>query len=218
MLTFFVIGLALGIGTSVPVGLVGTAVIDAAYRHSLRRAIAVGLGGGAGDTLYSALGILGFGPLVIRHPGLPPTFCVISGIVLMGYGSMQIRSQPASPDACAMSPGSAGSARGRSETGAGFSLGLGLVIANPSNIVTWVVIVGGLMGGASRVDGIAAVLGVGIGASAWFIVLAHLARRGTRRLGDRSVWIGRIAGTLLFGYGLITVGRGAHYWIAHVWA
>ena len=62
MLTFILIGVAAGALTGVPIGPVNVAVIDAAYRHTLRRAIAVGLGGACADGLYSALGILGVTP------------------------------------------------------------------------------------------------------------------------------------------------------------
>ena len=57
-------------------------------------------------------------------------------------------------------------------------IGLGLVIANPASVVTWVVIVGGFMGHASRLEGMSLVVGVGVGSATWFVLLAHLARRG----------------------------------------
>ena len=47
MLTYFLIGVAIGALTGVPIGPVNVAVIDGAYRHTLRRGMAVGLSVGA---------------------------------------------------------------------------------------------------------------------------------------------------------------------------
>jgi len=61
---FVLIGIAAGALTGVPIGPVNVAVIDAAYRHTLRRAIMVGAGGACADGLYSALGLLGVTPVL----------------------------------------------------------------------------------------------------------------------------------------------------------
>ena len=213
MFSYFLIGLLVGAGTGVPIGAVGVAVIDATYRHPFRRAVGVGLGGATGDLLYSALGVLGLGALLLRHPGLPPILHTISGVALIAYGAFQIRSRPRLPVADGPVDDDR-SLRDRKQTRTGFALGLGLIIANPASAVTWVVIVGGLMGHATRLEGISAVIGIGVGSATWFLILAHLARRGTYALGDRAVWISRIAGVLLLGYGLFSLGRGVRYWIS----
>ena len=56
---FILIGVLAGAATGVPIGPVNVAVIDAAYRHTLRRAMAVGLGGACADFLYASLGVGG---------------------------------------------------------------------------------------------------------------------------------------------------------------
>ena len=94
---FVLIGIAAGALTGVPIGPVNVAVIDAAYRHTLRRAIAVGLGGAVADGLYSALGLLGVTPVLRTYPSVPPILYSISGIVLMIYGFLTARSQPVTP-------------------------------------------------------------------------------------------------------------------------
>src|SRR5215475_9658135 len=94
---FFAIGVAIGALTGVPIGPVNVAVIDSAYRHTLRRAIAVGLGGALGDFVYSTLGIVGVGPYLLAYPVLPRVLYGVSGVVLIAYGAITVRTRPVTP-------------------------------------------------------------------------------------------------------------------------
>src|SRR5260370_11642221 len=94
---FLVIGVLAGALTGGPIGPVHVAVIDAAYRHTLRHAIAVGLGGACGDLLYSALGVLGVTPALKLSPTALTVIYAVSGIVLLVYGFLTARSQPVTP-------------------------------------------------------------------------------------------------------------------------
>jgi threonine/homoserine/homoserine lactone efflux protein len=214
MLGHFLLGAAIGAATGVPIGVVGAAVIDAAYRHPRRRAVGVGLGGGCGDLVYAALAVLGIGPLLASSPHAQPALFSLSGIALVAYGAVRLRSGHAAPSRCAAEehslPRHAGTNHGRT----GFKVGLGLVLANPASVVTWVVIVGAVMGGFGAAEIVVSVLGIGAGSAAWYFVLAHIARRATRSLGDRMLWITRTAGAGLMAYGLMTLVRGAHDWLA----
>src|SRR5688500_11301399 len=96
---FFLIGIAAGALTGVPIGPVNVAVIDAAYRHTFRRAIAVGCGGALADGLYAALGVLGVTPILNEYPSIPPILYAVSGVVLLIYGFFTARSQPVAPAA-----------------------------------------------------------------------------------------------------------------------
>src|SRR4051812_32401801 len=99
---FLLIGAAAGAITGVPIGPVNVAVIDASYRHTLRRALAVGMGGALADCLYSALGVLGVTPVLVTYPSVRPLLLLASGIVLAGYGFLTARSQPVAPAAPAV--------------------------------------------------------------------------------------------------------------------
>lgn len=214
MLTYFMIGAAIGAITGVPIGPANVAVIDAAYRHNLLRAIAVGLGAAVADGLYALLGILGVGPMLEQHPNVPPILYGASGVVLVVYGILTIRSQPVR----AAADGVAAVTRtGGQHVWAGFGLGLALVVLNPAAIVTWVVIVGSFMVGVSNVQGIAAVVGITVGSFAWFSFVAYLADHGKKLLGDKAIWITRIVGILLVGYGLFSLYRATHYLFTEVW-
>jgi arginine exporter protein ArgO len=202
LLTYFFIGAALGALTGVPIGPLNVAIIDAAYRHHLRRAVAVGLGGAVADLAYASLGILGLGQLLTAHVAVPPILYGVSGVVLIIYGILTVRAQP-------IDPGVAGQSDlvGKSYFWGGFGMGVALILLNPATLITWVVIVGSAMADATRSEGMAAALGIGAGSALWFTVVAHLADHGKKVLGKKTVWLTRIVGVALIGYGIFSIGR-----------
>jgi arginine exporter protein ArgO len=202
LLTYFLIGAALGALTGVPIGPLNVAIIDAAYRHHLRRAIAVGLGGAVADLAYASLGILGLGQLLTAHESVPPILFSVSGVVLIVYGILTVRAQP-------VDPGVAGQddVAGKSYFWGGFGMGIALILLNPATLITWVVIVGSHMADTTRSEGLAAALGIGAGSAFWFMVVAHLAHHGKKMLGKKTVWITRVVGFALICYGVFSIGR-----------
>lgn len=209
MLTYFLIGAAIGALTGVPIGPVNVAVIDAAYRHCLRRAIAVGLGGAVGDGIYAFAGILGVGPLLERYPNIPPILYGVSGLLLLVYGMWTVRARPvkAVPD----TEPTREQAAAQQHVLTGFIIGVALILLNPAAIVTWVVIVGSFMSGVTQMQGLMAVAGIAAGSLIWFTLVAYLADHGKKVLGERAVWITRIVGFLLIGYGLYSLGRAGYF-------
>jgi arginine exporter protein ArgO len=202
LLTYFLIGAALGAVTGVPIGPLNVAIIDAAYRHHLRRAIAVALGGAVADLTYASLGILGLGQLLTAHKAVPPILYSVSGIVLIVYGILTVRAQP-------IDPGVAGQddVPGKSYFWGGFGMGIALILLNPATLITWVVIVGTAMADTTRSEGMAAALGVGAGSAFWFTTVAYLANHGKKVLGKKTVWLTRVVGLGLIGYGVFSIGR-----------
>ncbi len=202
MFTFFLIGVLAGAVTGIPIGPVNVAVIDAAYRHTLRRGLAVGLGGAVGDFCFSLAGMAGVGPHLIDQPGVKPTLYLVSGVVLVVYGLLTVRSQPPPPPSAP--PHSVPPGR---EFMSGFWVGLGLIFLNPAAIVTWVVIVGANFHVDNFLGALVAAVGVFLGSAAWFSLVAYIADHGKRLMGDRAVWITRIVGVGLVGFGFFQLYR-----------
>src|SRR5262245_45028776 len=146
VLMFLVFGALAGALTGVPIGPVNVAVIDASYRHTMRRAIGVGLGGAIADAFYAGLGIIGVTPVLEKFPSVPPILYSVSGIVLLVYGFLTTRSQPVTP-AVPDQPLSASQVdmMAKRETAQGIKLGVALIVLNPAAMVTWVVIIGQLL-------------------------------------------------------------------------
>jgi len=210
VLIFMLFGVAAGALTGVPIGPVNVAVIDAAYRHTLRRAIAVGLGGACADGLYSALGVLGVTPVLRTYPTVPPILYAVSGIVLLIYGFLTARSQPVTPtqnDA----PKDAEPSR---EMWSGFTLGLALIVLNPAAIVTWVVIMGSIIPETTPINGIFCSLGVMAGSFGWFALVAYLTQKGKHVLGEKAAWIPRVIGVALMVYAVYLIAKAVKYVVA----
>ncbi len=209
---FFAIGVAAGALTGVPIGPVNVAVIDAAYRHTLRRAIAVGLGGSIADGLYAALGVMGVTPILRTYPAVPPILYAISGIVLLIYGFMTARTQPVAP--ATPEPGASESTAMRKEMWSGFTVGAALIILNPAAVVTWVVIMGSIIPDGTTGEGLACAIGVMVGSFAWFALVAYLTQKGRQVLGEKAAWIPRVVGFALMIYAVYLLSRAIKYVVA----
>jgi threonine/homoserine/homoserine lactone efflux protein len=211
VLMFLVIGVLAGALTGVPIGPVNVAVIDAAYRHTLRRAIATGLGGACADCLYAALGVLGVTPVLRTYPSIPPILYAVSGVVLLVYGFLTARSQPVQPAHPADQAPHRDSAK---EVWHGFTVGLALIVLNPAAIVTWVVIMGSMIPEATPLQGITCAIGVFCGSFGWFTLVAYLTQKGKHVLGDKAAWIPRVVGIALMVYAVYLIAKAVTYVVA----
>lgn len=202
---FLLLGAAAGALTGVPIGPVNVAVIDAAYRHTFRRAIAVGLGGACADMLYSGLGACGVTPFLQKYPSVDAVLYAISGAVLLVYGYLTVRSQPVTPAHLETQPKP--EVDHRAEVRMGFRIGLALILLNPAAIVTWVVVVARMIPPASPVEGVFFAVGVFAGSWSWFSLVAYLTQRGKSVLGDKAAWIPRLIGGALMVYAVYLLAR-----------
>jgi threonine/homoserine/homoserine lactone efflux protein len=204
VLMFLVFGVAAGALTGIPIGPVNVAVIDASYRHTMRRAIGVGLGGAIADAFYAGLGIIGVTPVLQKWPSVPPILYSVSGIVLLVYGFLTARSQPVTP-AVPETPISDSelALKAKRELGQGMKVGVALILLNPAAMVTWVVIIGQLLPTIdNNWEGLACAIGVFAGSFGWFALVAYLTHKGKHVLGDKAAWIPRLVGVALMGYAL----------------
>src|SRR2546423_285587 len=161
---FLMIGIAAGALTGVPIGPVNVAVIDAAYRHTFKRAVSTGFGGASADSLYAALGVLGVTPILQTYPSVPPILYAVSGLVLLVYGFITARSQPVSRAQRSERPEPArGGGVGRVSR-----VGVALTLLTPAAIVTWVVIMSSVVPKAQPIEGVCCAVGVFIGSFSWF--------------------------------------------------
>jgi arginine exporter protein ArgO len=204
VLTYFLLGALIGAITGVPIGPVNVAIIDAAYRHHVKRAIAVGLGGALGDFAYAALGTVGLGPLLMSYETVPPILNGVSGVVLVVYGVLTVRAQPVDPG------GGTAADHQAPYFWSGLGLGAALILLNPAALITWVVIVGARFAEGTTAEGWAAALGIATGSAAWFTFVAYAADHGKKVLGKKTLWLTRAVGVLLIGAGLFFLGRAGY--------
>lgn len=216
MLMFLLIGVAAGALTGVPIGPANVAVIDAAYRHTLRRAIAVAAGAALADGLCAALGVVGIKPWLDSHPRFPPVLWAISGIVLLVYGyvTASSRAAPPPPPVHEADVAQSQSTVNREEAITGFKIGLALILLNPAAIITWIFLMGSaIMPAMTRVEGVACAVGVIVGSFGWFSLVAYLTHKGKSVLGEKAAWIPRVVGILLMIYAVYLLAKAVRFFV-----
>ncbi|MGE0548026.1 MAG: LysE/ArgO family amino acid transporter [Kofleriaceae bacterium] len=205
-------GIAAGAITGVPIGPVNVAVIDAAYRHTLRRAIGVALGGAAADGLYSGVGQVWVSPLLETYPGVTPVLYAVSGLILLVYGFVTARSQPIQAAPTDVDhPVTVDNGR---EMWSGFTSGLLLIVLNPAAVLMWVVLMSRFIPTPTTSEAIAFTFGVVAGSFGWFALVAHLTHRGKSVLGDKAAWIPRVIGIGLMAYAVYLLARAVKGFVA----
>lgn len=193
MATAAVRGFFTGVAVSLPTGPVNVAVIRNGISISIKMGAFVGAGAAIIDALYSLLVYLGVAPLISRVPALEPILGGLGCILMIAYGAF-----------CVFRPAFRGGDARRAQTAYARALGLGAVmtLANPGPLLLWIWLAPATMGGLTYLQAFVFSLGVLAGGLAWFIVLAVLAHRGTMKIGFQAIWITRIMGVALIGFGL----------------
>lgn len=207
MLEVFLRGLALGMVAGLPLGPASAAVADTAIHKTLSRALGVGLGGALVDLVYCLLVVSGLGVVFEHSPRLQETFLGVGGVMLIVFGGFTATRRPVDLE----HPSSSRPIEARTFLRY-VGKGVAISVANPSLVISWVLLAGTVLAGLERFEGVLASLGVFIGVMSWFVLLAHLAHRGRIHLGPRAVWIPRVAGFLLVGYGAFLVGKVGLAW------
>jgi threonine/homoserine/homoserine lactone efflux protein len=173
------LGLALGIVTGMPLGVVNVAIVDAATQGRARFAVGIGIGGGIADAIHSSIAFAGVGSLAASYS---KPLAVGAGIVIIAYALIARRFTR--------------HAHGKH----GVVTGLLFTLPNPAALAAWVAIASATWPTISMADAIVVGAGVGIGSAAWFATLAHFARRW------RPTWLPTVAAVLLAGiagYGIV---------------
>jgi threonine/homoserine/homoserine lactone efflux protein len=201
VLAYLLIGLSLGAGSSVLPGSCGLAVMNAASREGLRRAIATGVGAAVGDVFYATLGILGVGPFLASHPALPPILQAASGAMLVGYGVHHLRARGAPAN------GTTGPAREDVGIARCFVVGLATLLGNAGAMLTWIVIVGSVLPRTPALEAWMTVAGIGAGSASWFSMMAVLTHRGRARFAVLVARLATAVSCLLVASGVVALVR-----------
>ncbi|MDQ3368910.1 MAG: LysE family transporter [Myxococcota bacterium] len=155
------LGLALGIVTGMPLGVVNVAIVEAALAGKRRFATGIGVGGALADTLHAGVAFVGMGRLVTARPDLVRGLAIAAAILIVGYAIIAWRQRPAA------TPSDASSATRGAVTG------FLLTLPNPGALAAWVAVAAAVWPTASLAEAITVGVGVGVGSAAWFAVLAR---------------------------------------------
>ena len=183
-------GLGMGFMIAVPVGPIGLLCIRRTLAHGWRAGFASGLGAATADTLYGFLAAAGLTILTtLQRPA-----AIIGGFLLL-YMAWQtatsIPSQQASVRHSSM-----------------YLSTLALTITNPMTIIVFLGMFAGFSGvnALDTTSAILLVIGVGIGSTLWWLMLAHITARLGRDISPNSMrWINRISGVLIGAFGVAAI-------------
>lgn len=197
-LEYAVIGFAIGLITTAPVGPVNIMAIRHAVQYGFRQGLFVGLGAVAADTLYAAAAIFGVSAVTQFIEGQFNTIAAVGSVILVVFG---FKIMKAHPHLDKESDGPRKSLWGDA-TAAFF-----MVVTNPGVVLAYVAIIGGLghwrpiLG--DQIGELAMVLGVAAGATFWWALLAAGVTHFAAKIDDH--WLeraNRIAGFILIAFGI----------------
>jgi len=199
-LPFLAKGLVLGFSIAAPVGPIGVLCFRRALEQGFWPAVAGGLGTAIADAAYAAVAAFGITAVSAALLGYQRTLALLGGAALIWLGARAFLARP--PERGAAVP--VENARGGFMTM--FAATFLLTLANPATILSFAAVFAGL-GLVGTVNGGAAALvltlGVLAGSMLWWIILAGtVSALRTRVPRTALVWVNRMSGLLLGGFGL----------------
>jgi threonine/homoserine/homoserine lactone efflux protein len=190
-------GAAAGLAISAPVGPVNVLCVSRTIAKGRLAGLVSGLGAATADSIYGA--IAGFSISVVIGPVIRNEFWIrlVGGILLIGIGAYYCFKRPAPLV-------KAGEQASRSD----YATALLLCLTNPTVILSFLAVLAGL---GMRHPGqwwltLLVIAGIFCGAMLWWTALALVAGRFRDRFHDgATVWMNRIAGLAIGGFGVVTL-------------
>jgi threonine/homoserine/homoserine lactone efflux protein len=194
-LPVFVRGLVIGFSIAAPVGPIGVLCIRRTLADGRAIGLAVGLGAAVADAMYGAVagfGLTAVSSLLVRQQDV---LRAVGGLFLCYLGARTFLARPADQ---------AARVGGRGILGA-FVSTLGLTLANPATILSFVAVFAGfgIAAATGWRDAAVLVAGVFIGSAAWWLLLSGAVSALRTRLDQRALrWVNRVSGLVLLGFGV----------------
>jgi len=200
-------GLAIGLAIAAPVGPIGLLCIRRSLAQGRLAGFVTGMGAATADGVYGAIGAFGITAISALLVDQQRWLALAGGLFLIWLGVAGIRRPPAS-EAAAPSH----SAR---DLAGYFVSTFALTLTNPATILSFAAVFAGLglgagaeraMGAAGIAAALITIAGVFAGSAAWWLFLSSAVGWLRTRLGPGLlVWINRLSGLILIGFGLFAV-------------
>jgi len=193
-------GILIGLLFGLPAGAVGAMTVQRTLAHGPRVGILTGMGSSAADCLYACVGAFGLtflSDFLLQHQ---TAINVLGGVLILSLGGCLLLRKNADIGA---EPGGRGIAK---MFAASFAIG----ITNPATILTFLFAFSyfGINGQLELSSAIALVLGVFIGTSLWWTILAGTVGILKNKFGTRQFkHINRIFGIVLILFGAVVLLR-----------
>ncbi|WPZ34298.1 LysE family translocator [Thalassobaculum sp. OXR-137] len=198
-------GFLFGLALAMPVGAIGLLCIRRSLDHGFATGFATGMGAAVADATYGAVAAFGLTAVSDFLLTWQTVLALAGGAALVWLGVQSWRSRAAGP---------ARTAPVGPHPMMAFVQTVGLTLANPQTILTFVALFAGLgvvLGDdAGWRPALLLILGVFLGSGIWWLILAGAVDGFLRRrLSEGAIgWINRGAGALIIGFGLLAIARG----------
>jgi threonine/homoserine/homoserine lactone efflux protein len=195
-MALFLKGLLIGFAIAAPVGPIGVLCIRRTLTNGRWNGFLSGLGAATADMLYGA--VAAFGLAVVRDNLVRQQFWLrlIGGLFLLYLGLRTFLTRPA--EKAAIQDNKLGLLSAYLSTFA-------LTLTNPATIISFTVIFAGLRLVESTGDysALFVVAGVFLGSASWWLTLSSVVGIFRQRFTAAwMLWVNRLAGTVIFGFGL----------------
>jgi threonine/homoserine/homoserine lactone efflux protein len=197
--SFFLQGLIIGFSIAAPVGPIGILCIRRTLAEGRLTGFISGLGAASADAVYGTIAAFGLTAISVFLVNQTIWMRLIGGIFLLYLGFQTFQANPVTQ---------AAETRQRGLPSAFISTFF-LTLTNPLTILSFTAIFAGLGLGQTRgnLSGAAAlVAGVFMGSAAWWLTLSMLVGIFRERFNKNTlVWVNRVAGTIIFLFGLVAL-------------
>lgn len=193
-------GLAIGLAIAAPVGPIGLLCIRRSLTRGRLAGFVTGLGAATADGVYGAIGAFGITAISALLLDQQRWLALAGGLFLIWLGIAGMRRAPAAE--AAVPPRQARDLAGY------FLSTFVLTLANPATILSFAAVFAGLgLGGAGSIAAaLVMIAGVFAGSALWWIFLSGAVGWLRTRFGpDLLLWINRLSGLVLTGFGLSAV-------------
>jgi threonine/homoserine/homoserine lactone efflux protein len=204
--TAVVTGFLSGFLISIPVGPINLTIINEGARRGFRWGLMIGFGSVLMESIYCAIALAGFAAFL----GLPVVKSVMEllsflFLLFLSWKYFLAKSIPSHTH-------SADVIEQKLHPRSAFMIGFVRVLGNPSVLLLWVTLSATFLShnwvDDTLDDRVACVMGVAMGASLWFLLLAYVVSRGHGRISPRMLLrMEHVSGALLLAAALWIGGR-----------
>ncbi len=189
-------GMALGFSIAAPVGPIGVLCIRRTLARGFLAGLVSGLGAATADAFYGTIAAAGLTVVAVFLVRQQVWLAILGGGFLIYLGIKTYRMHPTEDDSLTEK----GSPRGD------YLSTLLLTLSNPMTIFMFAAIFGGMSaqsGAVYRYNAFLLVLGVFFGSALWWLTLSAAVSLMRKKVEKKMmVWINRVAGVLITGFGL----------------
>ena len=199
--SFLARGLAVGFTIAATVGPISVLTIRRTIAHGRAYGLASGLGVALADASYGGIAAFGLTAVTAVLVGARSVLAILGGAFLVVLGIRTILAPiPTQMATVSERPGLAGA----------FLSIYGLTMTNPMTILSFAGIFAGLgLAGAGGAEAALLTIGVFLGSAGWWLVLTFVVARLRERVTARvMLWINRLSGAVLVGFGVVALVLG----------